>query len=181
MVVLGCWVAFVVLFVVRRPAMGLGVAKRDPRSIVGIAIAGIGFAVAWGHPALYPDRQGVGVLLAAPVALGSIVLAAWAIRTLGAQWSLQAQLKTNHELVTTGPYRLVRHPIYTSLLGMLVATALVFSDNRRLAIAVVLYLIGTFIRIHSEESLLRQRFGAAFDTYAHSTPAVFPLFGKTPR
>jgi protein-S-isoprenylcysteine O-methyltransferase Ste14 len=177
-IVLGCWLAFGVVFAMRRPAMGRSVAKRDTRSIFGIAVGAIAFALVWAHPTFYPQKQGMGVLLAGPIALVSVTFAIWAILTLGTQWSIQAQLKANHQLVTTGPYRFVRHPIYTSFFGLLIATGLVFSDSKRLAIGIVLYFICTTIRIRSEESLLRQEFGATFDTYARNTPAVLPFVGK---
>jgi protein-S-isoprenylcysteine O-methyltransferase Ste14 len=79
-----------------------------------------------------------------------------------------------HELVTEGPYRLVRNPIYTGMLGMLVVTGLAATRWFALLVALVLFAIGTAIRVHSEEKLLRDAFGAEFEAYARRVPAVFP-------
>lgn len=97
------------------------------------------------------------------------------LRALGKQWSLQARVLENHKLVREGPYRFVRHPIYTGLLGMIVAGGLAWSHWIGFLIALVLFAIGTAIRVRSEERLLREQFGAAFDDYKRSVPAVVPI------
>ncbi|MGI9088170.1 MAG: methyltransferase family protein [Chthoniobacterales bacterium] len=56
----------------------------------------------------------------------SVWLVLAAVRTLGKNWSLAARVTTDHELIETGPYARVRHPIYTGMLGMLIADGLVF-------------------------------------------------------
>lgn len=101
-----------------------------------------------------------------------------AVRALGKQWSLQARVLEAHVLITEGPYRLVRHPIYTGMLGMLLAAALAISHWVGLIAGVALYSLGTVIRMRSEENLLREQFGEAYDAYARRTPPLLP-FGKT--
>jgi protein-S-isoprenylcysteine O-methyltransferase Ste14 len=98
-----------------------------------------------------------------------------ALRTLGKQWSLQARVLENHELIRTGPYRLVRHPIYTGILGMILAAALTWSNWLGFMVSIGLFAIGTIIRVRSEENLLRAQFGAAFEDYKSAVPAVIPL------
>ncbi len=71
-----------------------------------------------------------------------------------------------HKLVTDGPYRRARNPIYAGMLGMLVATGQAVSHWLGLAAALVMFGIGTAIRVRSEEKLLRGAFGAEFDAYA---------------
>ena len=78
-------------------------------------------------------------------------------------------------LVTTGVYGVVRNPIYTGMLGMLLATGLAVSHWLGLSIAIVVFAIGTFIRVRSEEKLLREAFSAEFDEYAQRVPAVIPF------
>jgi len=109
------------------------------------------------------------------LAVTSVLFCAAAIRTLGRQWSLAARVVEGHKLVTQGPYSIVRNPIYTGMFGMLLATGLAVSHWIGLTLAVVMFAIGTFIRVHSEERLLREMFGIEFDEYARRVRAVIPL------
>jgi protein-S-isoprenylcysteine O-methyltransferase Ste14 len=108
------------------------------------------------------------------VAAASVWLVSSAVRTLGKQWAYAARLVEGHELITEGPYRFVRNPIYTGMLGMLVATGLALQHWIQLAVGIVLFAIGTVIRVRSEEKLLRAAFGKEFDDYARRVPAVLP-------
>ena len=78
-------------------------------------------------------------------------------------------------MITDGPYRLVRNPIYTGMFGLLLATGLAVSHWVGLLIAIAVYAVGTVIRVRSEEKLLRGAFGAEFDSYARHVPAVIPF------
>ena len=117
----------------------------------------------------------LNTILVVVVILGSLWTMFSAVRVLGKQWSLQARVLEDHKLVREGPYRFVRHPIYTGMLGMIVAAGLAWSHWTGFLIALVLFAIGTAIRVRSEERLLREQFGAAFDDYKHSVPAVLPI------
>jgi protein-S-isoprenylcysteine O-methyltransferase Ste14 len=68
----------------------------------------------------------------------------------------------------------VRHPIYTGLLGMLIATGLAVSHWIALVAAIVIFAIGSLIRVRIEERLLRETFGARFEEYVRQVPAVIP-------
>ena len=109
--------------------------------------------------------------------VGSVaVLLAWAAtRHLDKQWRFEAALSENHELITTGPYRWVRNPIYTSMFGMLLQTGLVKAWWPLLIAGVVFYIIGTEIRVRAEERLLAARFGDKYTQYRASTSAYFPF------
>jgi len=113
-------------------------------------------------------------ILALLIAVGSVGLVNWAARCLGKQWALEARLVEGHDLIEDGPYRFVRNPIYTGMFGMLVATGLVGMRWERLAVAVVLFAVGTYVRIRAEERLLRGAFGMRFDEYARRVWAVIP-------
>jgi protein-S-isoprenylcysteine O-methyltransferase Ste14 len=108
-----------------------------------------------------------------------VVVSVWtmwsALRVLGKQWSLQARVLEDHKLVREGPYRFVRHPIYTGILGMIVAAGLAWCHWIGFMIALALFGIGTAIRVRSEEKLLREQFGAAFEDYKRNVPAVLPI------
>jgi protein-S-isoprenylcysteine O-methyltransferase Ste14 len=109
------------------------------------------------------------------LAVSSVWFCSAAIRALGEQWSLAARVVEGHKLVTQGPYSIVRNPIYTGMLGMLLATGLAVSHWIGLLIAIIVFAIGTSIRVRSEEKLLRETFGAEFDEYARTVPAVIPF------
>ena len=108
------------------------------------------------------------------IAVASVALVNWAARCLGKQWSLGARLVEGHDLIEDGPYRFVRNPIYTGMLGMLVATGLVGMRWERLAVAVIMFAAGTYVRIRMEERLLRKAFGARFEEYARKVWALIP-------
>jgi protein-S-isoprenylcysteine O-methyltransferase Ste14 len=102
-----------------------------------------------------------------------LLLAVWARRLLGRNWSGRITLKVGHELVRSGPYRLVRHPIYTGLLGMYAGAAIVSGELHALiglALAVSAYLR----KILLEETNMLKGFGADYRTYRGETWALFP-------
>jgi len=109
------------------------------------------------------------------LAITTVWFCSAAIRALGKQWSLAARLVEGHKLVKEGPYNVVRNPIYTGMFGMLLATGLAVSHWIGLLIAVVVFAIGTAIRIRSEEKLLREAFGREFEEYSQRVPAVIPF------
>ena len=97
------------------------------------------------------------------------------MRHLDRQFRVHARLYEDHELVTTGPYAIVRHPIYTSLLAMLVCSLLILSPWQCAAIALALFIVGTEIRVHTEDRLLASRFGARFFEYRKRVRAYVPF------
>ena len=182
-VVMLSWFAFVIAFLVRHKPPSAPESKRDRASILGIVLQGAGYAFvwsirrAWFGPIVSVSNSVEIALAILTMALGiaSVWLVSAAITTLGKQWSLGARLIEGHKLITEGPYRLVRNPIYTGMFGMLLATGLAVSHWVGLLIAIVVYGVGTIIRVRSEEKLLRGAFGAEFDSYARRVPAVIPF------
>jgi protein-S-isoprenylcysteine O-methyltransferase Ste14 len=77
--------------------------------------------------------------------------------------------------VQSGAYRLVRHPIYASMLCMLLGTGFLIAPMPALLLALVFFLIGVEIRIRIEDALLAARFGEAFVEYRHRVPAYLPF------
>jgi protein-S-isoprenylcysteine O-methyltransferase Ste14 len=102
-----------------------------------------------------------------------VLLAVWARRHLGRNWSGRVTLKVDHELVRTGPYRFVRHPIYTALLAMYAGTAVVSGEWHAL-VGFVLVPLAYWRKIRIEEANLAGAFGASWDDYRSSTPALVP-------
>ena len=181
-VVILCWLAFAAVFTFRMRGPRPKERRRERASIIGIVLQGMSFACVWCSGRLTfspitPDHPAIGAILAGlcvPLAVGSIWLTITAASVLGKEWSFQARLVEGHRLVTAGPYALVRHPIYTGMFGMLLATGLAFAHWIAVVPATVLYGAGTIIRVRSEEKLLREAFGRAFEEYARRVPAVFP-------
>jgi len=104
------------------------------------------------------------------------ILLSWtATRSLGRQWRIDAGLNPDHELVTSGPYRFVRHPIYTSMLCVLCATGLLVAPLPLLFLAMPVFIVGTEIRVRIEDRLLASFFGERFNSYKQSVPAYIPF------
>jgi len=185
--VAACWIAFFARFIFgKRPSSGEAT-KTARLSILGIAIQGLGYAAVWmlerpRFGPIVPLPGALGLLppvLAVGLAFASLWLALASIRTLGREWSFEARLVEGHRLVTAGPYAIVRHPIYSAMLGMLLATGLLISHWIGLVAGVAIFALGTWIRVRSEEELLRGRFGGEYDAYARRVPAIVPLrFGR---
>ena len=111
---------------------------------------------------------------ASTLALASAFFGMLAGAHLREHFRAQAVVTSEHRLITSGPYSAVRHPIYASLLGLLLATAVVFSDPVALFAALPLYVMGTEIRTRAEDKLLAARFGAQFDAYRRRVRAYLP-------
>ena len=182
-VVVLSWLAFVMTFLLHKRPPSPPDKERDPKSIIGIVLQGLSYSViwiirrVWFTPMIGANKSlEIGLaLLTMLLAVVSVWFCAAAVRTLGQQWSLAARVIEGHKLVTEGPYSIVRNPIYTGMFGMLLATSLAVSHWIGLVLGVVLFAIGTFIRVSSEERLLRETFGSEFDDYARRVPAVIPL------
>ena len=106
--------------------------------------------------------------------VGSVWVALAAVRELGQQWNVKAALVEDHKLITSGPYGLVRHPIYLGMFGMLIATGMANSRWYALLVAAALALVGIVIRVQSEEKLLLEAFGQEFETYRKRVRAFLP-------
>jgi|ERR1700722_3972813 len=177
-----CWLIFVVVFVFRRSPPKQTEAKRDRSAFLGIFLQMCGYALAWFQPPHKPFLPQVftgGAEIAFSVftiglAVGSVWLVAAAVQVLGKQWAIAARLVEGHKLITAGPYAYVRNPIYTGMLGMLIASGLAMEHWIALGIAIVLFMVGLVIRVRTEEKLLRSAFGKEFDDYAARVSAVIP-------
>lgn len=181
-VVLVCWIVFASTFLVRKRPPLATERKRDPCSIPGVLLQALSYPIVWVawrplFTSFVSFNQTASVILeiaAGLTAIASVVLVIAAVKTLGKEWSITARVVTGHKLATKGPYRLVRHPIYTGMLGMLLATGVALSYWPALLIALVVFFFGTLIRIRSEERLLRETFGAEFEAYTRKVPALLP-------
>lgn len=177
------WIAFGAIFIFRKKWSRDKTRKSDRSSLAGIAIQTLSLPAVWMMPRQHQTTilplgfwfQLLSTIFVIAIIVVSVWIMAASLRALGRQWSLQARVLQNHKLVREGPYRFVRHPIYTGMLGMIVAGGLAWSHWIGFLIALLLFAVGTAIRVRSEEKLLREQFGTAFEDYERSVPAVVPI------
>ena len=168
------WLLWFAPFLLIRQKTGTA-RKIDPRARWGILLIGISYGALW--QTHFWDHS--PVLWQVALELLFFILAAilsWtAKRALGKQWRIDAGISTDHELVTSGPYSVVRHPIYTSMLCIFLGTGVLVAPWWLLLISIALFLAGTEIRVYVEDSLLSSYFGDRFRTYRQSVPAYIPF------
>jgi protein-S-isoprenylcysteine O-methyltransferase Ste14 len=100
--------------------------------------------------------------------------AVWARVHLGQYWSMRALIKVNQKLIQTGPYMVVRHPIYTGILFGFVGTAIVIGEIRA-SLAVLFILAAFLIKILTEEKLLLEEFGSTYLRYKKEVKMLIPF------
>ena len=132
----------------------------------------VGTVQPWMRVHLFPASRAVEILGVVMTAAG-IGFAFWARAYLGGNWSGTVTVKVGHELVRSGPYRWMRHPIYTGLILALLGTALERRQVRGL-IAVVLVYIGFKMKSKIEEHTMTNTFGAEYTDYSRTTGAIVP-------
>ena len=109
------------------------------------------------------------------VALGilSLVLYSWARSTIGRAWSSQLRVQGNHQLITMGPYRWVRHPIYLALILFMISISLIAANWILIGFLLISFM-DLMLRIPKEEQMLRERFGEDYEAYIGHTGKLLP-------
>lgn len=128
---------------------------------------------AWLGARFVPDTAAmywIGLLVTA----AGIGFAVCARIHLGRNWSGRVTVKEDHELIRSGPYRFVRHPIYTGLLLAILGTAIAFGEWRGL-VALVLLTVSFLVKIRVEERFMRETFGDQYERYRAEVPALIPF------
>ena len=109
----------------------------------------------------------------AAVTAAGLLFAVWARVHIGANWSSSVTVKQGHQLITTGPYAAVRHPIYTGILGGFAGSAIALGEYRAvIALALVFWALWRKLRL--EEAWMRSTFGDAWTSYSRRTAALVP-------
>jgi protein-S-isoprenylcysteine O-methyltransferase Ste14 len=126
----------------------------------------------WLYVQLWPSGY-LPFWLGAAVTVAGLLFAVWAREHLGSNWSRSVTIKQGHELITTGPYAVVRHPIYTGILTGFLGMAIAISQVRGF-IAFVLIFLALWIKLRMEEQWMRSQFGETYATYARQTAALMP-------
>jgi protein-S-isoprenylcysteine O-methyltransferase Ste14 len=138
--------------------MFLMMAPRGPLGILAWRVVPNGFeAPLW------------GVVLTA----AGLLFAGWARWHLGGNWSGAVTVKQGHTLIVGGPYRWVRHPIYTGMTAALFGTALAVGTARAF-VGAALILVGFVIKLQVEEARMRETFPAEYDDYCRHTARLIP-------
>lgn len=152
-----------------------GTTVKDSRSRWGVLLQMLGYAALWqGH--FWERTLAAWQVALSVVLLGLAVLLGWTgARALGRHLRLDAALRADHQLVRSGPYRFVRHPIYASMLCLLLGNAVMIAGPAFFVTGLALFLIGTEIRVRIEDRLLAERFGMEFVAYRRRVSAYIPF------
>jgi len=172
-----CWLAFWIFWLAAATGAKASRGRTELRRFAGARVAllivivflarGLGFHA---HPgSVNPVLAGAGVALFA----AGLAIAIWARLYIGRNWGMPMTRRQEPELVTTGPYRKVRHPIYTGIILALIGTALATTWY---ALIAVIVLGGYFIySATQEEAFLAREFPDAYPAYKHSTKMLIPF------
>jgi protein-S-isoprenylcysteine O-methyltransferase Ste14 len=176
-----CWVIFVVVwwiaaFSVKRTAER--VPLRDQALSRILVLAGYLTLI---RPDLFPTldlwllpRSEITEWLGAGGCILGLLGALWARGTLAGNWSSNVTFKQSHELIVRGPYRFVRHPIYTSLLMMIMATG-VYKGRLGSLVAFLLAFAGFSLKLRQEEALMIRHFPNDYSAYRSRVKALVPF------
>jgi len=149
--------------------------RLDRRARWGVLLVGIGYSLLWQWP-FWTRSPGAWRIASSVICFIAACFFSWsAARALGRHLRIDAGLSADHALVKSGIYGLVRHPVYTSMLLVMIATGLMVAPAGLFVAALAAYLVGTEIRIRIEDGLLASRFGEEFESYRASVPAYIPI------
>ena len=123
--------------------------------------------------ASFHDRSSWWLLMAIALVAAGLGFSVAARTWLGRNWSAEVTIKSNHELVRSGPYALVRHPIYSGVVLALCGTALAIG-NGRAVVGLVLLVVGFVQKLRIEERFMTEQFGEAYAQYRTEVPALVP-------
>ena len=149
--------------------------RKDNRARWGLVLECLAYALV-GLGEFWTSSPSAWRIVCAVVSLSLACLLSWtATRALGRHLRFDAALTADHQLVRFGPYRVVRHPIYTSMLCLLWGTGFLITPIPLFLAATAIFICGTEVRVRIEDGLLASRFGAEFQEYRRSVPAYVPF------
>jgi protein-S-isoprenylcysteine O-methyltransferase Ste14 len=179
-IILGCWLIlivywFVSAFAAKQTAERNSLSSSLPYRI--LFVAGLVITIHSRFPgplnlSLTPHNDFTDWLAAAVCVLG-LLIALWSRWTLAGNWSSNVQFKEGHQLMRTGPYRFVRHPIYTGILLMCAAPPIQFGRLHHW-LGFVLIAAGLWLKLRQEEALMLRHF-PDYAAYRKETKALVPF------
>lgn len=180
-IIIGCWLVFIVYWSVSAFRTKAIAVKQSPASAAAHRIpVGVGWFLMV-YPRFLPPmnelltpRTGLMEATGLVLCVLGLLTTIWARWTLAGNWSSDVTFKQNHELIKTGPYRFVRHPIYTGLLLLCLGTAIEIGKVR-FWLALPLWFIGFWIKLKQEEKLMLQHFPDDYPAYRKQVKALVPF------
>jgi protein-S-isoprenylcysteine O-methyltransferase Ste14 len=180
-VIVSCWLVFLVYWLIHARGVKTNARQKSFFSSLPYRLAAIlGGALLWKPHWPQPLRQAITPqndtlqLLACFVCIAGVAICIWARRTLAGNWSSNVTFKVNHELIKTGPYHFVRHPIYTGLLLMALANALQVGRLHNW-LGELLWFISFWLKLKQEEQFMLQYFPDAYPAYKKEVKALMPF------
>jgi protein-S-isoprenylcysteine O-methyltransferase Ste14 len=181
---IGCWMVFFLYWAIS--ALSSKVAKKSEsvlarfQRMVPLVVAySLLFyqvtRVGWLGKRFVADTSAAAVI-GVTLTTAGVAFAIWARWHLGANWSAIVSIREQHELIRTGPYRRVRHPIYTGMLLAMAGTALVLGELRGL-LAFAITLFAFYWKARKEEAWLTREFGESFEAHTKQTGMFLPKIG----
>ena|ERR1700690_1875864 len=180
-IIIGCWIIFLAYWFIsafRQKPLAEG------QSLASTLAHRIPVGLGWfllAYPKLPPPmnrvlipRADLALAIGAVICVFGLFVTIWARWTLAGNWSSDVTFKRGHELVKTGPYRFVRHPIYTGLLVMCLGSAIEMG-MLRCWLSIVVVGIGFWIKLKQEERLMLRHFPDEYPTYQKQVKALVPF------
>ena len=121
-------------------------------------------------------RSALSYLGGLAVLIAGLAFSVWARVHLGRNWSGNVTVKEGHELIRSGPYRYVRHPIYTGILTGALGTAIA-SGTLRAALGLAVMAAAFIVKLRAEERFMRETFPGQYQKYCEEVPALVPFTG----
>ena len=175
-----CWILFLLYWGVSAISVKPAAERQSWAGILAnrlpIMVGAVLLFVPWADPFRSPITSHVSALkwLGSALVVLGLLGAVWSRKILAGNWSANVQFKEGHKLVERGPYLFVRHPIYTSILLMVLGTAC--SANRLIALAgLPFFFMGFFIKLKQEERLPLRHFPEEYAAYKSRTKMLLPL------
>ncbi|HMK86997.1 MAG TPA: isoprenylcysteine carboxylmethyltransferase family protein [Steroidobacteraceae bacterium] len=175
------WIIWLVYWVVSAQSTKRSRERESVRSRAGF-LSAMGLVVLLLAVHRWPGVLGMRVVggdwiryaCALALVLVGLAFSMWARSVLGENWSGTVTIKVDHELIRRGPYRRIRHPIYTGILLALLGSALATGQLRGL-LAVVIACIAFRLKSHVEEAWMERQFGEQYAAYRRSSWAFLPF------
>jgi protein-S-isoprenylcysteine O-methyltransferase Ste14 len=158
---------------VRRESRGSRLAYVVPGMVGGVLLGWPNVHAGWLSERLWPRSVAADWIGLATLAAG-LAFAVWARVELGRNWSGSVTVKEGHELIRSGPYAYVRHPIYTGLIAALMGTA-VTVGTLRAWVGVVIIVVAFLRKLRTEEDFMRETFPGEYQRYSAQVPALIPF------
>lgn len=181
-IILLCWLIFILYWVISAFFVKRAVKRYTPRG--GIFLIAILVLLALERNLFGPFQnylfEGIFTttlflqITSVLLVISGLLFAVMARTAIGRNWSGSITIKEKHELITRGPYRLVRHPIYTGIMAMLVGTAVYYRSTLTFII-LIFSSLGLLMKIRAEESLMTKHFGKKYIEYKKRTKVLIPF------